>query len=260
MTVCQDDVFALILTLGHFFLAEYKVTGSGLWCVNGWDKALKESRLGSIKLLQPCLNDAPSPGLSARLMEGTALDCPLTDSCQPQLPSSQRRFDDVGWLTARKTDTQNTQSASADTHGWQLLWSCHLATSICREINLLIKQNSNQHLFWDGQNVSAWSSYRTTLASWVKNKRPDQKHWTEAFLRYLNANNLAQRWFLKWLKSPFCSNFSHMFLPKMGKFCTPGSFRCRASRYLRERQGGRLKPVTCGEVCAWWGTDISPTD
>lgn len=84
MTVCQDDIFAFVLTLGHFFLAEYKVTGSRLWCVNVWDKALKESRLSSIKLLERRLNDAPSPGLSARLMEGTAFDCPLTDSCQPK--------------------------------------------------------------------------------------------------------------------------------------------------------------------------------
>lgn len=28
--VCQDDLFALALTLGHVFLAEYKVTGSRL--------------------------------------------------------------------------------------------------------------------------------------------------------------------------------------------------------------------------------------
>lgn len=71
-----------------------------------------------VKLPKLGVSDAPGLGLSAMLMEGTALDCLLNDRCQQRPTSSKSQVADVCWLTAEKDDdTEISQSANVDTHG-----------------------------------------------------------------------------------------------------------------------------------------------
>lgn len=87
-----------------------------------------------VKLPKLGVSDAPGLGLSARLMEGTTLDCLLNDRCQQRPTSSKLQVGDVCWLTAEKDDdTEISQSANTDTHGTYApfcalvqLWSAQL--------------------------------------------------------------------------------------------------------------------------------------
>lgn len=67
------------------------------------------------------MSDAPGPGLSARLMEGATVGCPLTDRCQLRPSSSEHRVAGASSLTAVKDDdTEIAHLVNADTHGASL--------------------------------------------------------------------------------------------------------------------------------------------
>lgn len=109
-------------------------------CMCQW-KAWSKCLQGGVKLMKRGASDAPGPGLSARLMEGATLGCPLTDRCQQRPSSSEHQVGGVSSLTARKEDdTEIVQSANADTHGaCTTLWTCHSVKSVCCEMRWALK-------------------------------------------------------------------------------------------------------------------------